>query len=81
MGYALAQAFTAAGAQVELISGPVALQPPARVTAPSTSAVEMCDAATKLAGDADFYWRGGGGGLSPGSKASEKMKKQEGCTA
>ncbi|MCH1609886.1 MAG: bifunctional phosphopantothenoylcysteine decarboxylase/phosphopantothenate--cysteine ligase CoaBC, partial [Luminiphilus sp.] len=31
MGYALAEAFAAAGAQVELISGPVALTPPERV--------------------------------------------------
>ena len=43
MGYALAQAFAAAGAQVELISGPVALTPPERVDVHRvTSAVEMC---------------------------------------
>ena len=80
MGYALAQAFAAAGAQVELISGPVALEPPARVTVHQvTSAVEMCDAATKLAGDADFFIGAAAvADYRPAAKASEKMKKQEG---
>jgi phosphopantothenoylcysteine decarboxylase/phosphopantothenate--cysteine ligase len=80
MGYALAQAFAAAGAQVELISGPVALTPPERVNVHRvTSAVEMCDAATKLAGDADFFIGAAAvADYRPAEKANEKIKKQDG---
>ena len=49
MGYALAGACAAAGAQVALISGPVQLAPPDRVSLhPVTSAAEMCAAALRL---------------------------------
>ena len=80
MGYALAQAFATAGAQVELISGPVALTPPERVDVHRvTSAVEMCDAATKLAGDADlFIGAAAVADYRPAEKASGKIKKQDG---
>ena len=80
MGYALAEAFAAAGAQVELISGPVALTPPERVNVHRvTSAVEMCDAATKLAGDADlFIGAAAVADYRPAEKASGKIKKQDG---
>ena len=80
MGYALAQAFAAAGAQVELISGPVALTPPERVIVHRvSSAVEMCDAATKLAGNADFFIGAAAvADYRPAAKASKKIKKQDG---
>ncbi|GIR70029.1 MAG: hypothetical protein CM15mP74_12800 [Halieaceae bacterium] len=83
MGYALAQAFAAAGAQVELISGPVALEPPARVTVHQvTSAVEMCDASDKAGRRCGFfYWRGGGRGLSPGSKGKRENQETRGPRA
>ena len=80
MGYALAQAFAAAGAQVELISGPVALTPPERVIVHRvSSAVEMCDAATKLAGNADFFIGAAAvADYRPAAMASKKIKKQDG---
>ena len=55
MGYALASACADAGAQVELISGPVHLASPDRVTVyPVASAEEMCERALALADGADL---------------------------
>jgi phosphopantothenoylcysteine decarboxylase / phosphopantothenate---cysteine ligase len=56
MGYALAQAAQEAGAQVTLISGPVHLEPPARVNCINVvSAQEMLDAVLATVADADLF--------------------------
>ncbi len=56
MGYALAQAAVEAGAQTILISGPVALTAPDRVTLINvTSAAEMLDAALAQIDGADIF--------------------------
>jgi phosphopantothenoylcysteine decarboxylase/phosphopantothenate--cysteine ligase len=56
MGYALAQSFLEAGAQVTLISGPVSLPAPARVNVvPVTTAAEMADAVTREIAGADIF--------------------------
>jgi phosphopantothenoylcysteine decarboxylase/phosphopantothenate--cysteine ligase len=77
MGYALARACADAGAAVTLITGPVTLSPPNRVTmVPVTSALEMHDAAVQCASDADIFI--GAAAVSdyrPESVAPEKLKK------
>jgi len=56
MGYAIAQAAIEAGARVTLVSGPVALAAPERVTFVSVvSAQEMHDAVHKRIDDADIF--------------------------
>ena len=56
MGYAVARAALAAGAQVTLVSGPTALTAPAAAQIePVTSAEEMFAAVQKLAKDADIF--------------------------
>lgn len=80
MGYALAEAAAAFGAEVTLISGPTALTPPANVTTVSiTSAQEMfeevdrrfssCDVVIKAAAVADYR---------PKETFAEKFKKTDG---
>ncbi len=56
MGYAVAQAALELGAEVTLVSGPVALEKPqgAKVV-PVTSAEEMFDAVKQRTGDADIF--------------------------
>ena len=80
MGYALARACADAGAAVTLITGPVTLSPPNRVTmVPVTSALEMHDAAVQCASDADIFI--GAAAVSdyrPDSVAPEKLKKTAG---
>jgi len=80
MGYALARACADAGAAVTLITGPVSLAPPSRVTVlPVTSALEMHDATVHCAPDADIFI--GAAAVSdyrPESVAPEKLKKAEG---
>lgn len=56
MGYALAQAFAEAGAQVTLISGPVVLTPPAGVEVIAVeSAVDMADAVERTVDESDIF--------------------------
>ena len=78
MGYALAEAARAMGARVTLVSGPVALQPPAGVTVVQVgTALEMRAAVQAAAGDADLVvaaaavadWR-------PAHVSGTKIKKQ-----
>ena len=80
MGYALARACADAGATVTLITGPVSLAPPSRVTVvPVISAIEMHDATVQCAPDADIFI--GAAAVSdyrPESAAPEKLKKAEG---
>ena len=80
MGYALASACADAGAQVELISGPVHLAPPDRVTMyPVTSAEEMCERALALADGADlFIGAAAVADYRPESISPQKIKKQNG---
>ena len=80
MGYALASACADAGAQVELISGPVHLSPPDRVTVyPVTSAEEMCERALALADGADlFIGAAAVADYRPESISTQKIKKQNG---
>ena len=80
MRYALAGACAAAGAQVALISGPVQLEPPDRVSLhPVTSAEEMCAVALSLAEGADlFIGAAAVADYRPESPASTKLKKQSG---
>ena len=81
MGYALASACAAAGADVALISGPVDLQAPERVTLHAvTSAEEMCAAALSLADDADcFIGAAAVADYRPEIIADEKIKKSGGA--
>ena len=81
MGYALASACAAAGADVALISGPVDLQAPERVTLHAvTSAEEMCAAALSLAHDADcFIGAAAVADYRPEIIADEKIKKSGGA--
>ena len=80
MGYALADACTAAGAEVALISGPVNLEPPARATIHHvTTAVEMCHAAMALAEGADLFIAAAAvADYRPEAPAAEKLKKRDG---
>ena len=82
MGYALASACAEAGAQVELISGPVHLDPPDRVAVHLvTSAAEMCARALALADGADlFIGAAAVADYRPESTSPEKIKKQSGDT-
>lgn len=81
MGYALASACSAAGADVSLISGPVGLQAPERATLHRvTSAEEMCAAALSLADDADcFIGAAAVADYRPEIIADEKIKKRGGA--
>lgn len=79
MGYALAEAAVAAGAKVTLISGPVALQTPQRVTridvqsademlAAVQAHIKTCDIFIAVAAVADYR---------PVEQQSQKIKKQQ----
>ena len=80
MGYALADACAAAGAEVALISGPVTLEPPARVVLHHvTTAIEMCHAATTLAEGADLFIAAAAvADYRPEAPSPEKLKKRGG---
>ena len=80
MGYALADACAAAGAEVALISGPVTLESPARVALHRvTTAIEMCHAATTLAEGADLFIAAAAvADYRPEAPALEKLKKRGG---
>jgi len=57
MGYAIAEAAAALGAEVTLVSGPTALKPPpAAHFVYATSAAEMANAVKAHVGDADFFF-------------------------
>ncbi len=77
MGYAVAEAATEAGAHVTLISGPVALAPPQRVTTVHvTSAQEMYDAVhARIRRAAIFIGVAAVADYRPASVAEQKIKK------
>lgn len=77
MGYALARAARARGADVVLISGPVALPPPAGVrTVAVVSCAEMADATLREASDADVVIGAAApADFAPATCAEQKVKK------
>ncbi|MDH3712421.1 MAG: bifunctional phosphopantothenoylcysteine decarboxylase/phosphopantothenate--cysteine ligase CoaBC [Gammaproteobacteria bacterium] len=77
MGFALAREAVAAGAQVTLVTGPVHLASPERVTRVDvTSAGEMHDAVLQRAGDCDvFIATAAVVDYRPASPAAHKIKK------
>ncbi|MDZ4699253.1 MAG: bifunctional phosphopantothenoylcysteine decarboxylase/phosphopantothenate--cysteine ligase CoaBC [Rhodothermales bacterium] len=79
MGYALAAAAAAAGAEVTLISGPTSLTPPAGVTTHFTeSAAEMAEAVFTYA-DADIVIMAAAvADYTPAERSETKVKKQDG---
>jgi phosphopantothenoylcysteine decarboxylase/phosphopantothenate--cysteine ligase len=80
MGYAMAQAFAQAGAQVTLISGPVALDVPAGVQRIWVrSAAQMKDAVkAQLNGQDVMVAAAAVADYTPATYADEKLKKAEG---
>lgn len=76
-GYALAEAAAQRGAQVTLVSGPVALAPPANVTTiPVTTALEMLAACEKPFEEADIaIFSAAVSDLRPVHSADHKLKK------
>jgi phosphopantothenoylcysteine decarboxylase/phosphopantothenate--cysteine ligase len=77
MGYAIAQAAAEAGAEVQLISGPVALATPAGVTRTNvTSASDMLNAAMDCLSDCDvFIGTAAVADYRPAQAADQKIKK------
>lgn len=80
MGYAIARAAAMRGAEVTLVSGVTALEPPAFVkTVPVVSASEMFDAVTSLAPQADYIFKAAAvADYTPAEYSTEKKKKQDG---
>ncbi|MEK7758631.1 MAG: bifunctional phosphopantothenoylcysteine decarboxylase/phosphopantothenate--cysteine ligase CoaBC [Pseudomonadota bacterium] len=79
MGYAVAEAAAEAGARVTLISGPVALMPPERITTVHvTSAQEMFDAVHEhISRAAIFIGVAAVADYRPASVAEQKIKKTD----
>ncbi len=83
MGYALAKAAMLRGAEVTLISGPVALEPPMFVNVKSiVSAADMYEAVMEEAGRQDIIIKAAAvADYCPECVAEEKIKKQESNSA
>jgi phosphopantothenoylcysteine decarboxylase/phosphopantothenate--cysteine ligase len=77
MGYAIAEAAAALGAEVTLISGPTALQPPVQTHfAYVTSAAEMFSAVKARLADCDFFFSVAAvADYTPVATANRKLKK------
>ncbi len=80
MGYAVARAAMMRGAEVALVSGKVAIQPPAGVnTVPVVSAADMAQAVKASAQDQDIIIKAAAvADYRPLKAADEKMKKKDG---
>ena len=80
MGYALARMAMLRGADVTLITGPTALEPPLFVNVvPVTTAQEMFDAVTAHASNADLIFKAAAvADYTPAEYHSEKVKKHAG---
>ncbi|MBO5727555.1 MAG: bifunctional phosphopantothenoylcysteine decarboxylase/phosphopantothenate--cysteine ligase CoaBC, partial [Oscillospiraceae bacterium] len=80
MGYALARMAAWRGAQVTLISGPTALEPPAFVdTVPIVSAADLYREVTARAGQADFIFKAAAvADYTPADYCDNKIKKKDG---
>ncbi len=79
MGYAVARAAMLRGADVTLVSGKTALQPPAGVkTVPVVSAADMAAAVKETAGKQDIIIKAAAvADYRPAQTADEKMKKKD----
>ena len=79
MGYALAEAAAARGADVTLVSGPVSLSAPRGVTlVPITTTLELYDAVTGRAGDMDIVIQSAApADYRPAAVADRKIKKSD----
>ncbi len=79
MGYAIAKMAMYRGADVTLVSGPVALEPPMFVdVVPVTTAEEMYQAVTERAGEQDFIIKAAAvADYRPAVCADEKIKKSD----
>ncbi len=79
MGYAIAEAASARGAEVVLVSGQTSLAAPSYVeTVPITSAREMYEAVTERSGDCDLIIKAAAvADFRPAAVAKDKMKKQD----
>ena len=80
MGYAIAKMAMLRGAEVTLVSGPTAIEPPLFVkVVPVTSARDMFEAVTGLSDEQDIIIKAAAvGDYRPATVASEKIKKAEG---
>lgn len=80
MGYAIAKMAMLRGADVTLVSGPTAIDPPPFVKLiPVTSAAEMFDAVAAVAPTADYIFKAAAvADYTPADFSDEKMKKKDG---
>ncbi len=80
MGYAIAKAAMERGAEVTLVSGPVAIEPPMFVDVVNVrSAADMAEAVKAKAGECDIIIKSAAvADYRPSVVASEKIKKQDG---
>lgn len=80
MGYALARMAMLRGAQVTLVSGPTALQPPPFVeVVPVTTAQEMFQAVADRCGESDFIFKAAAvADYTPSQYSGDKVKKGDG---
>ena len=80
MGYALARMAMLRGAQVTLVSGPTALEPPPFVeVVPVVSAQDMFEAVAARCEAADFIFKAAAvADYTPAQYADDKMKKKDG---
>ena len=83
MGYALAKAAMLRGAQVTLVSGPCAIEPPPFVKlVPVVTAKEMFDAVTSVSFEQDIIIKAAAvADYRPAKVFDDKVKKQEGQTS
>ncbi len=81
MGYAVARAAMLRGAEVTLVSGETALQPPAGIkTVPVVSAADMAAAVKECAGEQDIVvMTAAVADYRPAVAAQEKIKKKDGA--
>lgn len=80
MGYALARMAAYRGADVTLVSGPTALEPPLFVdTIPFTSAADLFREVTARAADMDFIFKAAAvADYTPADYSEDKIKKKDG---
>ncbi len=83
MGYAIARAAALRGAEVTLVSGPVAIDPPAHVNVVSiTSAADMAEAVKSRFAETDMVIKAAAvADYRPVTVADQKIKKQEGAAS
>ena len=80
MGYAIARMAMLRGAEVTLVSGPTAIQPPPFVDfVPVTTAQEMFEAVAARCEDMDYIFKAAAvADYTPATYCDEKMKKKDG---